>query len=393
MFRILMAHNHYVERGGEDESTDVEVALLRDYHNSVDLYIQDSRNISRNQRFRNGLNAIWSSRVYRDVREQLKRKNYDVVHIQNFFPVISPAIYYAARAEGLPVVQTLRNYRLLCPNAQLYRDHHACGDCVQKSVPWPGILHSCYRNSALASAAVAAMISVHRALRTWEKQVDVYVALTEFAKAKFVEGGLPERKIVIKPNVVYPDPGIGEGRGGFALYAGRLSTEKGIRTLALAWERMKGRLLLKIVGDGPLAPEVAAATCQNRNIEWLGRKSRQEVMELMKAAEFCLFPSHLYEGLPRSIIESFAVGTPVVASNQGGMVNIINHGVNGLHFLTGDSEDLARRLDWLTTHPQELKAMRTAARAEYEARYTAASNLELLLGIYRQAARCREVKF
>lgn len=385
-----MAHNHYVERGGEDESTDVEVALLRDNHNDVDLYTRDSRDIPKSRKFRNGLNAIWSSRAYADVRERLKRKNYDVVHIQNFFPVISPAIYYAARAEGVPVVQTLRNYRLLCPNAQLYRDNHACGDCVQKSVPWPGILHSCYRSSALASAAVAAMISVHRALRTWDRQVDVYVALTEFAKAKFIEGGLPESKIVIKPNVVYPDPGIGEGRGGFALYAGRLSAEKGIGTLVSAWERIEGRLLLKIVGDGPLAPEVAAAARQNRKVEWLGRKNREEVMKLMQAAEFCLFPSHLYEGLPRSIIESFAVGTPVVASNQGGMVNIIKHGVNGLHFLTGDSEDLTRKLDWLITHPQELKTMRTAARAEYEARYTAESNLELLLGIYRRAAQCRE---
>lgn len=388
-----MAHNHYVERGGEDESTDVEVALLRDHHNDVDLYAQDNRNIQKSRRFRNGLNAIWSSRVYHDVREHLKRKKYDAVHIQNFFPTISPAIYYAARAEGVPVVQTLRNYRLLCPNAQLYRDHHACEDCVRKAVPWPGVLHACYRSSTLASATVAAMISVHRAFRTWDREVDVYVALTEFAKDKFVEGGLPERKIIIKPNVVYPDPGIGEGTGRFALYVGRLSMEKGIRTLISAWERMKGRLSLKIVGDGPLAPEVAVAARQNRSIEWLGRKNSEDVVELMKAAGFCLFPSHLYEGLPRSIIESFAVGTPVVASNQGAMTNLINHGVNGLHFLTGNSEDLAQKLDWLIAHPQELKTMRAAARADYEARYAAKSNLELLLGIYQRAARSRKGNF
>ena len=236
------------------------------------------------------------------------------------------------------------------------------------------------------------MISVHRALRTWDRQVDVYVALTEFAKKKFIEGGLPERKIVIKPNVVYPDPGIGEGRAGFALYVGRLSMEKGIKTLVSAWERMKGRLSLKIVGDGPLALEVAAAARQNSNIEWLGRKNREEVVALTQAAEFSLFPSHLYEGLPRSIIESFAAGTPVVASNQGAMANLITHGVNGLHFLTGDSEDLAQKLDWLTTHPQELKTMRAAARADYEARYAAESNLELLLGIYQRAARSRKEK-
>lgn len=392
MLRILMAHNRYIERGGEDQSTEVEASLLRAYDNEVDLYIEDNRNIAQNGMLRAGLETIWSSRVYRTIRERLKKKRYDVVHIQNFFPMISPAIYYAAKAEGVSVVQTLRNYRLLCPHAQLYRDHHFCEDCVRKPVPWPGVLHACYRNSRLASAAVAGMISVHRTLRTWHKKVDIYIALTEFAKAKFIEGGLPEAKIVIKPNFVYPDPGIGEGTGGFALYVGRLSAEKGVKTLISAWEKIEGRLLLKIVGDGPLAPEVAQVARQNRSIESLGPKDRREVAELMQKAAFIVFPSTLYEGMPRTIIESFAVGTPVIASNQGSMAGLIAHGVNGLHFLTGDSEDLTRQIDWLTTHPQELSTMRAAARADYEAKYGASRNLELLLEIYQQAKLQHERK-
>jgi glycosyltransferase involved in cell wall biosynthesis len=205
--------------------------------------------------------------------------------VQNFFPLISPAVYYAARAEGVPVVQTLRNYRLLCSNGLFFRDGHVCEDCLGKTLPWPGVIHACYRESRAGTVPVAAMISIHRALRTWTRMVDVYIALTEFARQKFPEGGLPAKRIVTKPNFVHPDPGPGEGQGGYAMFVGRLSSEKGVGTLLEAWERLGGRIPLKVVGDGPLASRMIEASRKPLGIEWLGRRPLEEVYARMGRRE------------------------------------------------------------------------------------------------------------
>src|SRR5206468_2050887 len=169
---------------------------------------------------------------------------------------MSPAAYYAARAEGAAVVQTLHNYRLLCPSATFFREGRVCEDCLGKFAPWPGVVHACYRNSIRASAAVAAMITIHGAAHTWERSVDRYIALTQFSRGKFIAGGLPADRICVKPNFVSPDPGPGAGRGGYALFVGTLVEGKGVLTMLRAWERLPRNLELKLIGDGPLADDV-----------------------------------------------------------------------------------------------------------------------------------------
>ena len=247
---ILSIHNNYQIRGGEDVSREAEESLLKEMGNSVSVYQEHNDRVAAIGAARMAVRTVWSTESYNIVKQKLKNSNCDLIHVQNFFPLISPSVYYAAKSEGVPVVQTLRNYRLLCPNGLFFRDGKVCEDCVGKFVPYPGVMHNCYRENKAASGAVATMITFHRTMRTWTEMVDIYISLTEFARQKFIAGGIPADKIVVKPNFVNPDPGVGEGSGGYALFVGRLSVEKGLDTLLAAWEHLGGKMPLKIVGDG-----------------------------------------------------------------------------------------------------------------------------------------------
>ncbi len=383
--RILSVHNRYQIRGGEDESREAEERLLREMDHVVEVYEENNDRVAAVNPVNMALRTIWSREAYETVRHRLQQQPHDVVHVQNFFPLISPSVHHAAKAEGVPVVQTLRNYRLLCPNGLFFRDGHVCEDCLGKPVPWPGVLHSCYRESRAASGAVATMITVHRTMRTWENMVDVYIALTEFARQKFIEGGFPADKIVVKPYFVNPDPGIGEGRGGYALFVGRLSVEKGLDTLLAAWEQLGGKVPLKIIGDGPLSDQVAEATRRLSQVEWLGRRPMQEVYALMGEARFVIFPSKWYETFGRVAVEAFAKGTPVIAANIGAIAELIDHGRTGLLYRPGDPVDLAAQVEWALAHPTELDRMRSEVRAEFEGKYTAKENYRKLMEIYEIA--------
>ena len=383
--RVLMVHNEYQMPGGEDESTRVEEEMLRSHGVTVESYRVSNKQISGTGGISTAANAIWSRETYSRVRAVVREKKCDVVHVQNFFPMISPAVYYAAKSEGAAVVQTLRNYRLLCPNALFFREGCACQDCLGRSVPWPAVIHRCYRGSVAASGAVSAMLVVHRALRTWTRQVDVFIALTEFASEKFVKGGFPARKIVVKPNFAFARNDVTRSvRDNHFLYVGRLSEEKGIATLLDAWRIVGRDCRLRVVGTGPLAP-VNGAYLKEPNIEFLGERSVSEVADLMERSRSVVFPSLVYEGMPRTIIEAFATGTPVIASRLGAMAEIVTDGVTGIHFESGNAADLAAKVKWAWNHPAEMEAMGRAASREYETKYTAERNYKLLMDIYRRA--------
>jgi glycosyltransferase involved in cell wall biosynthesis len=383
--RILVAHNFYKQPGGEDQCLAAELAMLRAHGHEVIEYCLRNDSIDSMSRWRVAAGTTWSRSAYREVRELLRARRPQVAYFINTFPLISPAAYYAARAEGVPVVQALHNFRLLCPNALLFRDGRVCEDCLGKSVPWPSIVHKCYRASRAASATVATMLATHRALGTWRDAVDVYIALTEFSRRKFIEGGLPAEKIVVKPNFIYPDPGPGRGNGGYALFVGRLSGEKGVATLLRAWKELAGSVPLKIVGDGPLEGIVADAATKNAAIQWLGRQSLDEVYALIGDAMFLVLPSECYEQFPRVVIEAFAKGTPLLASNLGAMAELVDNGRTGLHFEPGNADDMAAKSRRLLAAPNELLEMRQAARQEYEEKYTAESNHQALMAIYERA--------
>lgn len=382
--KILSVHNTYQKPGGEDQVFAQEMELLRARGHEVLPYQASNDEV-------NGVNplvllgnTIWNHKKYEEVRTLLRGERPDLMHVHNTFPVISPAVYYAAGAEGVPVVQTLHNYRLLCPAATFFRDGHVCEDCLGRDIPLPGVMHSCYRDSRMATAAAAAMLATHNFKHTWSKAVSAYIALTDFARDKFIEGGLPGDKIFVKPNYLQSDPGKGEGNGRYALFVGRLTPEKGISTLLGAWRRIGSDLPLQIAGDGPMAADVEQAAAREGSVTWLKWLPRAEILERMKNASVLILPSTWFEGFPMIIAEAFAVGLPVIASKLGSMASIVDDQRTGLHFEAGVARDLAEKVRWFLNHPKRVAQMRVDARHEYESRYTAEINYGQLMGIYRK---------
>ncbi|MBW4691352.1 MAG: glycosyltransferase [Lyngbya sp. HA4199-MV5] len=385
--RVLTVHNYYQQPGGEEQIFATEAALLESYGHEVLRYTLHNDNIMGSNSLRLAKNTLWNGTVYRELRSLLRQEKPQIVHFHNTFPLISPAAYHAVQDEGIAVVQTLHNYRLLCPNALFFRNGRICEDCLGKPFPLPGVVHGCYRGDQGATATVATMIGLHSFLGTWQNKVDVFIAYSQFAMQKFIQGGLPAKKLAFKTNFLHPAPEPGEGKGGYALFVGRLSIEKGLGVMLDAWQQLGGKLPLKILGDGPLAGQVIEATQQMPEIEWLGRKSLEQVYEIVGNAAFLVFPSEWYETFGRVAIEAFARGTPVVASKVGAITELIDHERTGLHFQPSDAADLAAKVDWLLTHPQELSKMRREARAEFEARYTAADNYKRLMEIYQSVIK------
>ena len=229
---ILVVHNRYAFAGGEDEACATEVELLRKYGHNVQVYLQDNREIDVASPWSTGLRCVWSQEDYHAVRLLVSKHRIQLMSVHNFFPLVSPSVYHAAKAEKIAVVQTLHNYRLLCPAATFLRNGKICEDCLGRALPWPGLIHRCYRGSLAQTAAVAGMVSIHRALGTWKRMVDYYIALTPFMRDKLIAGGLPAERIVVKPNSV-EDTGVGFGADDNFLFVGRLSAGKG-RSSALA---------------------------------------------------------------------------------------------------------------------------------------------------------------
>jgi glycosyltransferase involved in cell wall biosynthesis len=382
---ILVAHNYYKLAGGEDQCVAAEVAMLRAHGHHVTQYCLSNDATDGLGRLKLASRTIWSRPAFQDVRRLIRVHRPQVVHFHNTLPLISPAAYYAAHAEGVPVVQTLHNFRLVCVNPNLFRDGKPCEDCLGKMTPWRGVVHNCYRDSRAASAAVAAMVAAHWLFGTWRNAVDAYIALSEFSRRKFIEGGLPANKIAIKSNFVYPEPRTGDGNGGYALYVGRLSVEKGLQTLLKAWQSLKEAVPLKIAGDGPLAPLVQEAAARNPAIQWLRDVSHEKVYDLIGAAAFLILPSQCYENAPRVLVEAFAKGTPVVASKLGAMAETIDVGRNGLLFAPGNPEDLTTKARSLFADLPTLKRMRRIARETFDQNFTAEVNHEALMAIYTSA--------
>jgi glycosyltransferase involved in cell wall biosynthesis len=383
--KILVAHNFYKQAGGEDQCVAAEVAMLRAHGHEVIQYFISNELIDAMSRLELASRTIWSRSSSCELRRLFRTHRPHIAHFHNTFPLISPAAYYAAQAEDVRVVQTLHNFRLCCVNALLFRDGEVCEACLGKAIPWRGVIHKCYRANRTASAAVATMIATHRVMGTWRNAVDVYIALSESSRRKLVEGGLPADKIVVKSNFAYPDPGPGAGRGGYAVYVGRLSAEKGIETLLNAWRHLEGGPPLKIIGDGPLAGAVQEAATQSTPIQWLRTLSHEAVYELVGEASLLVLPSGCYENFPRAVIEAFAKGTPAIVSKLGAMTEIVDDGRTGLHFKPGDPQDLAEKVRSILADPPRLTRMRQAARQRFEQKFTADANHDVLMAIYARA--------
>jgi glycosyltransferase involved in cell wall biosynthesis len=319
------------------------------------------------------------------LRSLLQREKPDLAHFHNTFPLISPAAYYACQQEGIPVVQSLHNPRLMCPAATLYREGRACQDCLGRIVPWPAVVHACYHNSHLQTAVVAGMLAGHRVLGTWQEQVDAYIVFTDFFRQKFIDAGLPREKIFVKPHFLGTDPGMKQEMGSYALFLGRFAPQKGVSTLLKAWQSLK-HVPLRIAGAGPMERDVEQFVRENPSVCALPYLYRKECFDLIKKARFLVWPSEGYgETFGLVALEALACGTPVIASRTGVMTEIVKDHVSGLHFTPEDHHDLASKVSWAWSHPREMEAMGKAAREEYKTKYTAERNYPLLMEIYHRA--------
>jgi glycosyltransferase involved in cell wall biosynthesis len=389
--RVLVAHNFYgsAAQSGEDLVYQQETELLEHRGVHVTRFERHNdrlQNAGMWQHARVGLRASWSQDTYRDLCRLLRDRRPIVAHFHNTFPLITAAAYQACRDEGVAVVQTVHNYRYACAAATFLRSGRSCAPCVEHG-PLPALVNRCYRGSLAATTAVVTVQLMNRYVHRVSCLVDQFIALTEFAATKLAASGIARELISIKPNFVPGPVEAGQGEGGYALFVGRLSEEKGLGTLLAAW-RILGQAAprLLIVGDGPLRPVVDDAIREHGlNIDMLGQQPRVEILRRMRDARLLVLPSQTYEGFPLVLAEALACGTPIVASRIGSLAEIVVDGGTGAHFAAGSPSELAGVLERTWRDDVGIARMRRAARVFYERELTAERNARTLLAIYERA--------
>ena len=383
--KILICHNFYQQPGGEDVGFRTDIELLENYGHDVYTYTDHNERIEQMNPIKVAADTFWSTTTSSKLEKRIAKINPDVVHFHNTFPLISPSAYYVCQQKKVPVIQSLHNSRVLCQGS-FFRDGSICQDCLNKKIQWDGILHGCYRKSRLQTSVVALMIGFHHLLKTWQQQVDTYIVFTEFYKKIFIKGGLPADKIRVMEQCIYSDPKIRKQYNGeYALYIGRLDTEKGAEVLISAWKQLPG-IPLKIRGSGQLLNKTKEiiASCNLSNIQIVDRLPEDAIIRLIKNARFLIWPSlGFYETFGRVAVEAFACGVPVIASKTGVNEHIVKNNFTGLHFKSNDPQDLAAKVTWAWEHPEEMVEMGKNARKEFEAKYTAEKNYEMLMDIYQ----------
>jgi glycosyltransferase involved in cell wall biosynthesis len=386
--KVLIAHNFYrvAARSGEDAVYLTESAMLERAGIEVVRFEKHSEAVYQEgatAKIRAASDVRYSKSVYRDLAQLLQTTRPDLVHFHAHFPLLSPSAFQACVDARIPTVVTLHNFRLNCAAGTLFRDSQICEKCWGAS-PWPAIRHRCYQHSFLASAAAVRAQFAYRNLITHGIWIDQYVALTEFARAKHIEIGVPKERITVKGNTVVDPPQMGSGTGDYALYVGRLGPEKGIQTILDAWQLLGAAApKLKVAGEGPLAQAIWSKTAAlNLNVELLGAQPKPSVMELMKNARMLVFASRWYEGFPLVILESLACGTPVLGSRIGGIPELITEGVTGTLVPPADAQALAQGVLRLSQLVAANANMRASCRAEFDRRHSPDQNSRELLGIY-----------
>lgn len=401
-YRILIVHNEYQYAGGEDTVVNQDAGSLSEHGHSVFFYIrknEELRHISVIRKLMLPFTTVFSFRSYREIRELIRKEHIDIVHVHNTLPLISYSCYFAAKKEKVKLIQTIHNFRLVCPNALFYRDGHICEDCLEKGF-FQGVMHGCYRESKLQTMVVALMLKVHRMLRTFQKP-DAYIALTEFNKEK-ISSVVPEEKIYVKPNYLrflsdMPAMDRDDGAEVYFVYAARLEKVKGIFVLLEAlhkWEeerkeesqnRKELTCKLFLLGTGPDENAVKDYIESNHmeTVVCCGFTEHESVLRLIRGARAVIYPSLWYEGFPMTIVESFACSTPVIASDTPNLSEKIRDGENGFLFQTGNVADLCEKLDmFLSMTEEDIEKMRKHARKTYEKFFTEETVYRKMMEIY-----------
>jgi glycosyltransferase involved in cell wall biosynthesis len=391
--RILIGHNFYQTPGGEDGVARSEAELLRGFGEEVVVYHRSNSELNglkRWQRLSHLASLSESKASYRELRDLIRKHRPEVAHFHNIFYMMTPSVYQACHDEGVAVVQSLHNFRMMCSNGLFFRDGGVCEDCLTKNI-WEGVKHACFRDSRIMTFAMAATLDRQWRRGTWIHDVDLYIAAAEFTRNKYIQRGIAAEKIVHKPHFLFPDPKPRTTSGSYVLYLGRLSEEKGIKTLLEAWRTLPGRPL-KIVGTGPLDAHLRqTAQAQGMTtVEFTGFVDAAKCEDFLRGSAFLVIPSECYENFPRVIVEAFALGVPVVASRMGSLVELVEEGETGLLAEAGNAVELGEKVGWLLANPAEAERMGRNARRMFEQKYSARSNYEKLIQIYQQAISLRQ---
>jgi len=382
--KILLIHNQYQHHGGEDTVLESELKLLQKNGETVETLIFNNDQIdSIASKMKYGLYSFYNPSSSRLLEKKVNTFNPDVIHVHNFFPIASPSLFYLANDKKIPIVMTLHNYRLLCPNAMFFREGKVCEDCISKSFALDGVIHGCYRDSRLQTLFLATMTWIHKKKGTWQNRIDKYIALTAFAKNKFLNSSLKlnDSKIEIKPNFVV-DHGFELEKEDYCLFVGRLSKEKGIDILLNAFQGSARKLM--IIGTGPMLETVEEYSKKYGNIEYLGFQSIDFIISKLKKAKALIFTSIWYEGMPMTILESFSTGTPVLCGDIGGPAEIVVNEKTGLVYKAGDSIELQSKIEQLYTQPEIYTKLCKNARKEFEEKYSEEKNYTKLINIYKK---------
>lgn len=381
---VLQVHNFYQIPGGEDTVVENEGRLLEARGHRVVRYFRDNKELKDFSVFRKlllPLTTVFNPKTYRDVRRLIRQERIDIVHIHNTLNLVSPSVYYAALAEGVPVVQTVHNFRLLCPGATFYRDGHICEDCVRGGLGC-AVKHSCYRGSRLQTLACVLSTKFHRMTGIYGKLH--YICLTDFNREKLLNlKQIKPERVFVKPNFVDAGEGVitpEARRQDRFLFAGRLDSLKGVEVLLRGWKLLgPDAPELLICGTGPMEDWCRAYIAENAltNVRMLGFVDNRQVKGLMAESRAVILPTQWYEGFPMTIVEAFSAGTPVLCSDLGNAGSIVREGVTGRKFPPASPEALARAVG-------ASGGMCESTNEEYLRSYTPERNYEMLMGVYTQ---------
>lgn len=389
--RVLLGHNFYSSSkpSGENQVFELERALLESKGHEVSLFTRNSDEIIHEGvggNVRGALATPWNPWMKKKVQRTINDFSPHVMHVHNTFPLLSPSIFYGAKGRTARVL-TLHNYRLFCPAAIPMREGKVCTECLDTHSSWPSIKHGCYRKSRIATIPLASSVSLHRFLKTWDKHVDGFIALTDFQRDLMVDAGLPQDKVHIKPNFYSGSPNVvsWNERKPYVVFAGRLSEEKGVISLLKAWAAWgPGAPELRLVGDGELRSKLEAMA-SNLPIKFLGQMTSEEAEAQVANASLQILPSEWFEGFPMVVREAFAFGTPSAVSDIGPLPSIVTHGKNGVVFQPSDHFSLLKEVKKIWDEPGKLESLGRGARYEFEDKYTEESNYSMLLEIYEKA--------
>lgn len=391
--RILQVYNQYRTWGGEDTVALLEAELLREHSHEVDRLLVSTKELDGASFVKlaaAGLGTVWSFRGYSAMKKAISSFSPDIIHVHNTFPLLSPSVYWAASRMGVPVVQTLHNYRLTCANSILLRNERPCEACVGR-IPWQGLGHRCFGGAFFRTLAVTAKNVLHRVIGTFRRKVHAYIVLTPFSREIMVRAGLPRDRIHVKPNFSDDTEIKLTPRLSQVVFAGSVVRAKGVHLLLEAWSKLPpNKYKLIILGEGADRESLHKQYASNASIAWTGALPRKEVVDVIASSRWLVAPSLSYENFPMCLLEAFSAGTPVLVPNHGSFTAIVSDKQEGLYFSAGDTSSLAGTLQMaLSMETSEWTRFSIAARSKFLREYTGSTNYHQLMAIYSEAAACQ----